>query len=112
MGNEVVAIAPNTRRAEFLQDAQCRVDGEPGRTIARAGPVELRGEAAAVAVRYRRRMERRLRLRARPEKPAAARCEQPLVAIADIPVGAERGHIELELPGRVGAIDQHLRAMR
>jgi hypothetical protein len=47
---------------------------------------------------------------ARMEESAALRSHQPFVAVADVPVGIQRGHVNRDLPGSVCAIDQHRHA--
>ena len=52
-------------------------------------------------------MNQRLPLAARPQKRAAAGRKKPLVAIAGVPVGANGGDVEFDLPGGVRAVDQY-----
>src|SRR5205814_6055589 len=94
-------------RAKLLEEAQSGADGQPRRKVARSRPVELGGKTAPVVVRDRERMNQRSAVAARPQETAAARRKEPLVAIAGVPVGAERRHVELELPRRVRTIDEY-----
>src|SRR5262249_54062525 len=84
----------------------------PRAEISRAGPVELGDVAFPVAVRDDRRMDTGLRSTPCPQESAAFRREEPLVTVAGIPVRAECGDIERELPRHVRAVHQNARAAR
>ena len=102
-----MTIAAHGIRAKLLEEAQSGADDEPRRKIARPRPVELGGKSAPIVVRDRERMNQRSAVAARPQETAAARRKEPLVAIAGVPVGAERRHVELELPRRVRTIHEY-----
>src|SRR4029079_16032927 len=98
-------VAPG---AEPLDEVERRRDGEPCRGIARSGPRELGIEAYAEIIRDHRRMQFALPALRRHEKTRALRCAQPLVTVADVPVGAGGERIvddERQLSGRVCAVD-------
>src|SRR5690242_21197563 len=99
-----MAIAPRRVGTQFVQEADARAGGEPGREVARARPIELRGEAATVSVGDGERMKDGLRVPPRPQEAAAARGEEPFMTVARVPVGAQRRQVELELTGGVREI--------
>src|SRR6266480_5088393 len=102
-----MVVGPHPRRSEPIEKTQRVDDREPGRKVPRAGPVEFRRESLPIMVGNRERMQFALCLGAAPQKRAAARSKQPLVAVPDVPVGAEPRQVELELTRAVCAIDQH-----
>ncbi len=57
-------------------------------------------------------MQGRLALRRAPDDPGAFRREGPFVQIADIPVDAERRHVEGQLAWRMRPVHRHRHAMR
>src|SRR5215510_6888189 len=81
--------------------------GEPGRGIARAGPVKLVGKALLEAMGDDRRVQGRLGVLGGPQQGAAFGREQPFMSIAGHPVGPQGRQVEIHHAGSVGGIDEH-----
>ena len=80
---------------QALEEVDRRRHCEIGRRIHRAGPIELGSETRTVAVTDGHRMQIRPPVGTRIKKAAALWRRQPLVAIADVPVGAETMRLPL-----------------
>src|SRR5581483_1428389 len=87
-------------------------DGEVGGRVARPLPtVSVRERRAVLPVpRDDRGLDRPLCLGPGPEEPGALRRAQPFVAVPRVDVGPERLEVEVDLAGRVGAVDDEERA--
>src|SRR5262249_39478455 len=100
-------------RAEIVDRSRHR---EPGGRIGGAGPVELepesgaRGARDARAVADRERPDLLLTVAPHPEKRGPLRRTEPLVAVAAVVRGTERGEVERDHPRRMGAVDEDLDA--
>ena len=83
-----------------------RRDREVRRRIARAGPAMPDGPLVGGPVpAHGARLEQRLRFGADVEKAGAFRRAEPLMTIAGVEVRTERREVEVDLPGRVRAVD-------
>ena len=107
---EPVVVLPHGIDAELAHERDRGWRRQVRRRIARSRHVELGVETAVEAPGDHRPMERRLPRGRRPENAAAARHPEPLVQVADVPVNAERGDVERDGAGRVGAVGEHRHA--
>jgi hypothetical protein len=78
--------------------------------IGGTGPVELRQEALVIAMGDRAGVQTTLGGRLGVQKGTTFRGAQPFMAISDVPVGTNRGQVEIDLAGCMGAIDQDANA--
>src|SRR6266404_7074248 len=91
--------------------AKMKVDGcrstEPRRGITRAYPIKFSFKALAITVGYHERMGLGVACWRHPQKAAALRSHQPFMAIANVPIGIDRGYVERQHPRSVCAINQN-----
>src|SRR6266436_6773200 len=86
----------------------CRRNCEPCGGITCADPIKFSVKALAITVGYHERMGLGLACWRHPQKAAALRSHQPFMAIANIPIGVDRGYVERQHPRSMCAINQNL----
>jgi len=85
-------------------------NGEPGGEIARSLPVEFLAHALAELMADDQGMDLRLPVGPAPQERAALGRAGPFVEIAGVIGRGERGHVEVEHAGGMGAVHEHVDA--
>ena len=84
-------------------------NAEPRGGVPRPDLAEFGSESLAIGVRDGRRMDLG-RIRARAQERRTLRRAQPLVGVADVPVGTDGVDVEVDETGGMGAVDEHRNA--
>ncbi len=110
MPREIVVVRVHGLDAPAATEAGEHVEGErhgeEGGGVARAGLVELGGDAVVETPRDDRRVDQRLVPRRDPEEARRAGCHRPLVQVGGVEVDAERIDVERHVAGHVRAVGE------